>query len=264
MVKARVDGGLVPRETLLARTLVELADTLVADFDVVELLTRLTDRCVEVLEVGAAGIMLAGPDGELKVMASSSEAMRLLELFELQASEGPCLDCYRSGAPVLEADLTGTATATRWPNFTAEALAAGFRSVQALPMRLRGTVIGALNLFGADPNEMQKVDIDGAQALADVATIAILQQRKSHQAQVLNQQLQHALNSRIVIEQAKGRVAVRESINMPAAFSALRSYARLHNLPLLDVARSVVDGSLGPSALKMSPQQGAGRDEMPS
>jgi GAF domain-containing protein len=254
----------VPRETLLARALVELADTLVADFDVVELLTRLTDRCVEVLEVGAAGIMLAGPDGELRVMASSSETMRLLELFELQASEGPCLDCYRSGAAVLEADLTAAATATRWPNFAAEALAAGFRSVQALPMRLRGTVIGALNLFGAEPTEMERVDIDSAQALADVATIAILQQRKSYQAQALNEQLQHALNSRIVIEQAKGMVAERESLNMPAAFSALRTYARLHNLRLVDVAGSVVDGSLGLSALRMQPQQGAGRDEIPT
>jgi GAF domain-containing protein len=265
VVKARVNGGLVPRETLLARALVELADTLVADFDVVELLTRLTDRCVEVLDVGAgglpAGLVLAGPDGELRVMASSSEAMRLLELFELQAREGPCLDCYRSGTPVLEADLA--ASTARWPNFAAEALAAGFRSVQALPMRLRGTVIGALNLFGAGPAEMERVDIDSAQALADVATIAILQQRKSHQAQVLNQQLQHALNSRIVIEQAKGMVAERESLTMPEAFSALRGYARLHNLRLVDVARSVVDGSLGPSSLSSPPDEGTGSDEIP-
>ncbi|HXR23619.1 MAG TPA: GAF and ANTAR domain-containing protein [Acidimicrobiales bacterium] len=254
---AGVIGGLVPRETLLARTLVELADTLVADFDVVELLTRLADRCVEVLEVGAAGLMLAGPDGELRVMASSSETMRMLELFELQAKEGPCLDCYRSGAPVLEADLA--VIGSRWPHFAAEALAAGFRSVQALPMRLRGTVIGALNLFGADPDEMRRVDIEGAQALADVATIAILQQRKSQQAQVLNEQLQHALNSRIVIEQAKGMVAERESLNMQEAFSALRNYARAHNMRLVDIAGSVVDGSLGPSALSWSPRQATGR-----
>jgi GAF domain-containing protein len=262
VVNAGVIGGLVPRETLLARALVELADTLVADFDVVELLTRLADCCVEVLDVGAAGLMLAGPDGELRVMASSSEAMRLLELFELQAKEGPCLDCYRSGAPVLEADLA--VIGTRWPHFAAEALAAGFRSVQALPMRLRGTVIGALNLFGADPAEMQRVDIDSAQALADVATIAILQQRKSHQAQAVNEQLQHALNSRIVIEQAKGMVAERESLNLHAAFSALRTYARNHNLRLVEVARAVVDGSLGPSALSSAPQQETRRDEMPT
>jgi len=262
VVNAGVIGELVPRETLLARALVELADTLVADFDVVELLTRLADRCVEVLDVGAAGLMLAGPDGELRVMASSSETMRMLELFELQAKEGPCLDCYRSGAPVLEADLA--VIGTRWPHFAPEALAAGFRSVQALPMRLRGTVIGALNLFGADPAEMQSVDIESAQALADVATIAILQERKSHHTQVLNEQLQHALNSRIVIEQAKGMVAERASINMPAAFSALRSYARLHNLRLVDVARSIVAGSLGPAALRAAPEEGTHRDEIPT
>jgi GAF domain-containing protein len=171
MANADVIGGPAPREALLARTLVELAETLVADFDVVELLTRLADRCVEVLGVGAAGLMLAGPDGQLKVMASSSEAMRVLELFELQAKEGPCLDCYHSGKPVMQADLA-TPT-TRWPRFAAETLAAGFRSVQALPMRLRGTVIGALNLFHAEAGEMPPADIEGAQALADVATIAI-------------------------------------------------------------------------------------------
>jgi transcriptional regulator with GAF, ATPase, and Fis domain len=262
VVNAGVIGRLVPRETLLARALVEMADTLVADFDVVELLTRLADSCVEVLDVGAAGLMLAGPDGELRVMASSSEAMRVLELFEVQTKEGPCLDCYHSGAPVMEADLA--VIGTRWPHFAAEALAAGFRSVQALPMRLRGTVIGALNLFGANPAEMRKVDIDSAQALADVATIAILQQRKSHQAQSMNEQLQHALNSRVVIEQAKGMVAQRESLNMQAAFSALRTYARNHNLRLVDVARAVVDGSLDPSALRLSPAQHTGRGGMPT
>jgi GAF domain-containing protein len=255
-----VEGELLPRETLLARTLVELADTQVADFDVVELLTRLADRCVEVLDVGAAGLMLAGPDGELGVVASSSEAMRLLELFELEAREGPCLDCYRSGAPVMEADLT--VVGTRWPHFAAQALAAGFHSAQALPMRLRGTVIGALNLFGTDRAQMGRVDMDSAQALADVATIAILQQRKSQQAQTVNEQLQHALNSRIVIEQAKGMVAEREGLHMPEAFYALRTYARVHNLRLLDVARSVVDGSLGPSVLPSPSEQGTGRDEM--
>src|SRR5437588_6694697 len=136
------------RETMLAQTLVELADTLVADFDVVDLLTLLADRCVDVLDVGAAGLMLASPDGDLRVMASSSETMRVLELFEVQAQEGPCLDCYRTGQPVANEDLEGD---NRWPSFAAEAIAAGFRSVHALPMRLRGTVIGAINLFHVDP-----------------------------------------------------------------------------------------------------------------
>src|SRR5688572_32904275 len=169
------------RESVLARTLVELADTLVDDFDVVELLTLLADRCVEVLDVEAAGIMLAAPDGALRVMASSSEAMRVLELFEIQAQEGPCLDSHRTGLPVVNQDL---ATVNgRWPRFAAEALAAGFRSVHALPMRLRGTVVGALNLFHVEPGEMHQADVDAAQALADVATIAVLQHRAALEAQ---------------------------------------------------------------------------------
>ena len=186
-------------------------------------MTRLADRCVDVLDVGAAGLMLAAPDGGLRVMASSSEAMRVLELFELQAEEGPCLDCYRTGQPVVNQDLE--AANGRWPRFAAEVLAAGFRSVHALPMRLRGTVIGALNLFHIERGEMRQVDLDAAQAFADVATIAILQHRAALEAQVLNEQLNHALNSRVVIEQAKGMVAEREGLDMEQAFATLRRYA---------------------------------------
>lgn len=232
----------MPREAMLARTFVELADTLVADFDVVELLAVLADRCVEVLDVGAAGLMLVAPDGDLRVMASSSEAMRVLELFELQSQEGPCLDCYRTGVPVVNQDL---ATANgRWPRFAAEALAAGFRSVHALPMRLRGAVIGALNLFNVDSGEMRQADVGVAQALADVATIAVLQHRAALEAQVLNEQLNYALNSRIVIEQAKGIVAERRNLDMEEAFAALRNHARNHNLRLADVAGAVIDGTM--------------------
>lgn len=238
----------MPRVALLTKALVEMADNLVADFDVVELLSLLADRCVEVLDVAAAGLMLAGPDGALRVMASSSETMRILELFELQAEQGPCLDCFVSGKPVMQADLGGPDIP--WPRFATEALAAGFRSVQALPMRLRGTVIGALNLFDVEEGEMTSADIDAAQALADVATIAILQHRASLEAQVLNTQLQNALNSRIIIEQAKGVVAEREGLNMQQAFSALRTYARDHNLRLADVAQEVISGSLARPTLK--------------
>ena len=167
-----------PREAVLAQTFAELADTLVADFDVVELLTLLADRCVDVLHVGAAGLMLVAADGDLRVMASSSEAMRVLELFELQAREGPCVDCYRTGQPVVNRDLA--ADKTRWPRFAAEALSAGFHSAHALPMRLRGKGIGALNLFHIGEGGLGQADIDTAQALADVATIAILQHRAEH------------------------------------------------------------------------------------
>jgi GAF domain-containing protein len=217
----------MPREAMLARTFVELADTLVADFDVVEVLTLLADRCVDVLDVAAAGLMLVAPDGDLRVMASSSEAMRVLELFELQNQEGPCLDCYRSGEPVVNQDLAGSDS--RWPRFASEALSAGFHAVHALPMRLRGSVIGALNLFHTEPGVMRPADIEAAQALADVATIAILQHRASLEAQIVNDQLNNALKSRIVIEQAKGRIAEREGLTMEKAFTRLRGHARNHN-----------------------------------
>ena len=237
----------MPRESSLVRTFVELADTLVAEFDVVELLTLLADRCVEVLDVEAAGLMLVAPDGDLRVMASSSETMRVLELFELQSQEGPCLDCYRTGEPVVNQNL---ATVNgRWPRFAPEALAAGFHSVHALPMRLRGSVIGALNLFHAREGEMAPADVEAAQALADVATIGILQHRAALEAQVLNEQLNHALNSRVVIEQAKGMIAEREGLNMEEAFSLLRNHSRNHNLKLAEVAREVIEGGLAASAL---------------
>jgi GAF domain-containing protein len=232
---------------MLTQTFVELADTLVADFDVVELLTLLTGRCVDVLGVSAAGIMLIGLDGDLRVMASSSEAMRVLELFELQSHEGPCLDCYHTGQAVFSLDLA--AGVARWPMFAAEALAAGFHSVHALPMRLRGSVIGALNLFHQRSDQMAQMDVDAAQALADVATIAILQHRAALEAQVLNEQLHNALNSRIIIEQAKGIVAERKGLSMEEAFYTLRNHARNHKLRLVDVAGGVIDGSFAASEL---------------
>ena len=239
------------REAKLVRTLVELADTLVDEFDVVELLTLLTDRCVDVLDVAAAGIMLVGPDDDLRVMASSSDTMRLLELFELQSHEGPCLDCFRTGKPAMNHDL---ATAgDRWPRFSVEAVEAGFHSVHALPMRLRGSVIGALNLFRVETGQMKQADVEVAQAFADVATITILQHRAEIEGQMVNEQLQSALNSRIVIEQAKGILSQRENLNMEQAFSCLRAHARKHNLRLVDVAYKVIDGSLASSALDRLP-----------
>jgi GAF domain-containing protein len=230
------------RETVLARTLVELADTLVDDFDVVELLTLLTDRCVDVLDVAAAGLMLVAPEGDLRVMASSSETMRVLELFELQAQEGPCLECYRTGERVANANLA--VLGGPWPRFAAEALEAGFKSALALPMRLRGSVIGALNLFHIEPGELREADVLAAQAFADVATIAILQHRAVLEAQVVNEQLNNALNSRVLIEQAKGVLSERSGLNMEQAFALLRNHARNHNLRLSDVARDVIEDTL--------------------
>ncbi|MGH9266038.1 MAG: GAF and ANTAR domain-containing protein [Acidimicrobiales bacterium] len=237
----------MPNEALLVRTLVELADNLVDDFDVVELLSLLADRCVDILDVSAAGVMLVAPEGDLRVVASSSEAMRVVELFELQADEGPCPDCYRVGEPVVNADLADTTGP--WPRFGPVAIDAGFQSVNALPMRLRGSVIGALNLFGSERGRLAEADVVAAEALAAVATIAILQQRVVTEARLLNDQLNHALSSRVAIEQAKGVLAERAGLSMESAFEAMRGYARDHNLHLAAVARSVTDKTLTATAL---------------
>jgi GAF domain-containing protein len=244
--------GPMAREAALARTLVTLADSLVADFDVVDLLTVLTDRCVSVLDLTAAGIILVSPDGDLRVMASSSEEMRVLELLELQSQEGPCLDCYRTGAPVLNQHLASGST--RWPRFAEAARGLGFRSAHALPMRLRNSVIGALNLFSNGVDPMAEADVAAAQAMADVATIALLQHRAVLEAQVINEQLNSALNTRIVIEQAKGMIAERRNLDLETAFATLRSHARNHNLKLGLVAAAVIDGTLPITAVDPRPR----------
>jgi serine phosphatase RsbU (regulator of sigma subunit)/GAF domain-containing protein len=240
-------GDPVTREALLTRTLVELTDTLVDDFDVVDLLTLLTDRCVEVLDVAAAGLMMGLPGGDLRVMASSSDAMRLLELFELQSEEGPCPDCYRTGEPIVNHHLASSGGP--WPRFGPRALAAGFKSVHALPMRVRDVTIGALNLFRADEGALSSADVRAAQTLADAATIAVVQHRSVRDAQGLDEQLHHALNTRIVIEQAKGMVAERAGTDVDQAFARLRNHAHNHDVRLIDVARDVIDGTMAAGSL---------------
>jgi GAF domain-containing protein len=222
----------------MTQAFVDLADTLVDEFDVIELLHVLTGRCVELLGVDAAGVMLAGPSGQLRVAAASSERARLLELFELQNDEGPCLDCFRTAAPVAHADL-GDGKAP-WPRFAAHATRDGLFSAHALPMRLRQQVIGALNLFRHEPTALPDDDVRIAQAFADIATIALLQERLVHEQTMLAEQLQAALNSRIVIEQAKGVLAERANCDMETAFATLRSTARRHNTRLSDLAGEVV------------------------
>jgi len=229
-------------EGLLIRTLVELADTLTDHFDVVDLLTLLSDRCARVLDVTAAGIMLVSSEGDLRVVASSSDAMRLVELFELQSDEGPCIDCFRSAALVTHGNLADAVDV--WPNFARVALEAGFLSAHALPMRLRGSVIGALNLFRSETGGLDESGAMAAQALADIATIAILQHRVGTEALLLNEQLNAALSSRIVIEQAKGVIAERAGIATDEAFRRLRQYARSNNLLLAEVARTVANGEM--------------------
>ncbi len=235
------------REALLTRTFVELADSLVDNFDVVDLLSRLADRCVEIVDVTAAGLLLGSADGELRLLASSSEAVRVLELFAIQTDEGPCIDCFRTGEPIVNFDLVDAGG--RWPRFAPKAVEAGFRSVHAIPMRLRGQTIGVLNLVRGHEGALRDVDVVAAQALADVATIAILQHRVTSDAQALNEQLTQALSTRIVIEQAKGVVAERAGVDMERAFVRLRSHARNHNLRLTDVAQAVSTKSLPVASL---------------
>jgi GAF domain-containing protein len=230
----------------IVQSLVEITDDLVDNFDVVDLLTELTDRCVHVLAVSAAGVMLASPSGDLRLLASSSETMQLVELFELQADEGPCLDAFHTGRRVEHENLrSGTG---RWPRFATVALGAGFQSVFALPLRLRGSTIGALNLFSVGQARMDERDVTVAQAFADLAAIGILQYGLVTQAQRFNEQLSDVLASRTVIEQAKGVVSERATIELGAAFSRLRSYARAHGLNLVDVAQAAIDGTLEASA----------------
>lgn len=247
---------MIPREESVVRTLVEMADTLVGDFDVVEILTGLASRCVDLLGISAAGVMLASSRGDVRLVASSSEAMRLVELFELQAEEGPCLDAYRSGHRVDHLILR--AGSEPWPRFSAAALEAGFQSVSALPLRLRDTTIGALNLFSTGRLRMEEPDAVVARALADLAAISVIQHRVTEDREKTNEQLSFALGSRIVIEQAKGIVAERAGVDLPEAFARLRLFARNHNRRLTDVATAAVEGTLEEAAWAAQPSDRAG------
>jgi transcriptional regulator with GAF, ATPase, and Fis domain len=242
------------REERLSRVFVELADTLVSGFDVVEFLHMLTERCVELLDVGAAGVVLADEGQNLRVLVSSDERAHILEVFEVQNQEGPCLDCYRSGEAVVNVSLHGEGS--RWPSFSAEARAAGFRFAHALPLRLRDQVLGALNLFSDEESHLGETELVVGQALADVATTGLLQARAMEQSRILTEQLQRALNSRAVIEQAKGMLAERAAVDPDAAFRLLRRLARDHNAYLSDVAREVVEGVL-PADAGTTPPRGA-------
>jgi GAF domain-containing protein len=232
----------VAREDLLVRTFVELADTLVDDFDLIEVTQTLVECCVELFD-GAAGLLLADPDGTLRVFASSTEQLRVVELFEIQAQEGPCLECYRTGEPVVNEDLVGLDG--RWPLFAPVALDAGYRSVHALPVRLRDQVLGALNLFRPGPGSLDELDVLAAQAMADATAISILQHRALKDARLLAEQLRAALDSRILIEQAKGMFAERASLSVGDAFIRIRLYAREHNDTITSVSRAIIDGALG-------------------
>ena len=227
----------VSRERL-AEVFVEVADTLVDDFDLIEFLRTLTVHAAELTDVAAVGLLLADPHGRLQLMVASDEQTRLLELFQLQNHQGPCLDAFTTGTAVVNADLREATL--RWPVFAPHAARHGFRSVHAIPLRLRSHVIGALNLFGTDTGTLDPDDVAVVQALADVATIGLLQEQTIHRAEILTEQLQGALDSRVVIEQAKGALARTHDIDVDAAFTLLRTYTRNHNRKLADVAHAVI------------------------
>jgi transcriptional regulator with GAF, ATPase, and Fis domain len=229
-------------QQLLVETFVTLADTLVDDYDVIDFMQTLAERSVELLDISASGIMLADSVGRLRHAACSSEQMRVVELFELQVEEGPCFDAFRSQCAV-RAD-TGEEIASRWPRFARYARDGGFVSVSAVPLRLRGQAVGALNLFSTQEGALGEDDLGIVQAMADVATIGILQERLIHDQTILTSQLETALQSRVIIEQAKGIVAERSHVDVDTAFSHIRRFARNTNHRLSDVARAIVDGTL--------------------
>ena len=226
----------------LSQVFVELADTMVAEFDVVELLQLLTERCVELLHVDAAGLMLADQRGELQLLAGTMPESRSLELFELQIEEGPCLDCLADAHPLFNIVLNQAHHL--WPRFTPAALEAGFRVTHAVPMRLRRQMIGVLNLFTVAEVQLTSDELAIGQGLADVATIGLLHERNMREQTVLAEQLQGALHTRVLIEQSKGVVAARAGTSIAEAFALMRRYARRNGLTLTAVASAVVEGTL--------------------
>jgi GAF domain-containing protein len=233
------------RAVRVAQSFVALADTLVDDFDVVELLDRVVADCVSLLDLSAAGILLLNQNRILEVVASSDEASRMMEVFQLESHSGPCVDAVQTGDPV---SVTDTADLRRrWPAFGGAMAGVGFTAVYAFPMRLRTETIGALNLFNSQKPPLSGFDLRLGQGLADIATIAILQQRTLARSSELAEQLQLALNTRITVEQAKGVIAEFGGVDMGQAFEALRSFARQHRVKLTDVAGSLISRRLDPS-----------------
>lgn len=234
-------GG-APREALLGAAFVKLADNLIDDFDMLDLLHTLIDECVRIFDVQAGGLLLADANGNLELLASTSDAAELVEIMQLSAGEGPCVECFATGSPVAVHDIG--VDPNRWPKFSATALEQGFRSVYAAPMRLRGKTIGTLNLLSTSVGVLTERDTSSVQALADAATITILQERLLRESTILTEQLNRALTSRIFIEQAKGILSESESITIDEAFTRMRKFARDTGTPLHDVAERIASRRL--------------------
>lgn len=230
------------RESLLLETFVTLADSLVVGFDTLDLLQVLVEKCTTLFDAADAGIILANVHGDLEVISSTSERSRLIGLLQLGIDEGPCVEAYRTSAVVSVVDLAEMES--RWPRFAEAARESGYASVHAIPLRLRGTALGSLNLFRETPGRLNESDAVAAQALSDVATISILQERALRETDLARDQLQRALDSRVVIEQAKGVVSYTHDLDMDESFRRIRDYARSNQLRLSDVARAVVARNL--------------------
>ncbi|HEY3572845.1 MAG TPA: GAF and ANTAR domain-containing protein [Arthrobacter sp.] len=230
------------RAQRVSAAFVRLTDTLVADYDVLDLLHALVEASVDLLDAAAAGLLLADPHGELQVVASTSERSQLVEILQLRAGSGPCVECYLTGTVIAVDDIESLGA--RWPDFREAALSQGFRSVHAVPMRVHGKTIGAMGLFGELPGALTPEDIAIGQALADVATISILQERTIRESALVNEQLQRALNSRVLIEQAKGVISHTAGVDMEEAFKRLRTYARENSQNLHDTATQIINRTL--------------------
>jgi GAF domain-containing protein len=244
------------REGKLSAAFVKLADTLVADFDIVDLLQTLVETCTDILDAQAAGLLLRNSTGQLEVVVSTTEDANFVEVVQLGAAAGPCWECATTGEPVTVADVG--ALGDRWPAFQQAALQRGFLSAHATPLRLRETVIGTMNLFGTKKGALSDEDIAAAQALSDVATIGVLAQRATAEREAVGVQLQRALDSRVVIEQAKGVLAQSTGVSMDTAFTALRQFARSNNLNLHAVAAALVERRLAPALLIPTSTDGVG------
>ena len=230
------------REHQLLGTFVTLADSLVDDFDIVDVLQRLVDDCISLFDASAAGILLLSPSNRLEVIASTSERSELVELMQLRVGAGPCVEAATGGEVVSVDDIDQIAH--RWPAFATDARASGFSSIHAIPLRLRDSTLGSLNLFRDEAGALNAADAAAAQALADIATISILQQRLVEESELAQAQLQRALDSRVVIEQAKGYLAQMRDIDMDEAFARIRSHARSTQTRIGVGARDGLDGRL--------------------
>lgn len=235
------------REERINEAFLKVADTLMDSYDVVDLLSTLVHECADLVGRQSGGIMIADVSGDLELLASTSEAAEFVEVMQLAAGRGPCVECFDTGKPVAVPDIA--TDAARWPQFQSAALASGFRSLHATPMRLRGKVVGTMNLMGTEPGGLDARDVALAQALADVAIIGILQERSLRDPRILSEQLHLALDSRVLVEQAKGVLAHTLGLDMEGAFTTLRAYARAQHLPLREVAQGVVDRTIDVSAL---------------